>query len=102
MHEPGVFLGRFLDSISSRWWAFVAVARVGREVAVDGAESGASNSKDQGIGGGPDDTGRRGGEKDRVLAMKVGENLFNFMQPFCSVDGNKLVVLMDILICRDF
>ncbi|KAK3020051.1 hypothetical protein RJ639_003364 [Escallonia herrerae] len=31
------------------------------------------------------------------LAMKVGENLFNFMQSFCGVDGNKLVVPMDIL-----
>ncbi|ERN11037.1 uncharacterized protein LOC18439221 [Amborella trichopoda] len=31
------------------------------------------------------------------LAMKVGENLFNFMQSFCSVDGNRLVVPMDIL-----
>lgn len=31
------------------------------------------------------------------LAMKVGENLFNFMQSFCGVDGNRLVVPMDIL-----
>ncbi|KAK7276192.1 hypothetical protein RIF29_17327 [Crotalaria pallida] len=31
------------------------------------------------------------------LAMKVGENLFNFMQSFCGVDGSKLVVPMDIL-----
>ncbi|GLJ46609.1 hypothetical protein SUGI_0982080 [Cryptomeria japonica] len=31
------------------------------------------------------------------LAMKVGENLFNFMQSFCSMDGNKLVVPSDIL-----
>ncbi|XP_077239978.1 hikeshi-like protein [Tasmannia lanceolata] len=31
------------------------------------------------------------------LAMKVGENLFNFMQSFCSVDGSRLVVPMDIL-----
>ncbi|KAK1575400.1 hypothetical protein Q3G72_005153 [Acer saccharum] len=31
------------------------------------------------------------------LAMKVGENLFNFMQSFCGIDGNKLVVPMDIL-----
>ncbi|KAL5729634.1 hypothetical protein ACHQM5_002558 [Ranunculus cassubicifolius] len=26
------------------------------------------------------------------LALKVGENLFNFMQSFCGVDGNRLVV----------
>ncbi|CAN8238344.1 unnamed protein product [Cochlearia groenlandica] len=31
------------------------------------------------------------------LAMRVGENLFNFMQSFCGVDGNRLVVPMDIL-----
>ncbi|KAL4572605.1 hypothetical protein LXL04_019385 [Taraxacum kok-saghyz] len=31
------------------------------------------------------------------MAMKVGENLFNFMQSFCGVDGSKLVVPMDIL-----
>ncbi|GAV58453.1 DUF775 domain-containing protein [Cephalotus follicularis] len=31
------------------------------------------------------------------LAMKVGENLFNFMQSFCGVDGSRLVVPMDIL-----
>ena len=31
------------------------------------------------------------------LAMRVGENLFNFMQSFCGVDGSKLVVPMDIL-----
>lgn len=31
------------------------------------------------------------------LALKVGENLFNFMQSFCSVDGSRLVVPMDIL-----
>lgn len=31
------------------------------------------------------------------LAMKVGENLFNFMQSFCGVDGSKLIVPMDIL-----
>ncbi|XP_057501694.1 protein OPI10 homolog [Actinidia eriantha] len=31
------------------------------------------------------------------LALKVGENLFNFMQSFCGVDGSKLVVPMDIL-----
>lgn len=31
------------------------------------------------------------------LALKVGENLFNFMQSFCGVDGNRLVVPMDIL-----
>lgn len=39
-----------------------------------------------------------GGEK-RIerMAMKVGENLFNFMQSFCGVDGSRLVVPMDIL-----
>lgn len=39
------------------------------------------------------------GQQQRVeaLAMKVGENLFNFMQSFCTVDVNKLVVPMDIL-----
>ncbi|EPS58163.1 hypothetical protein M569_16653 [Genlisea aurea] len=31
------------------------------------------------------------------LALKVGENLFNFMQSFCGVDGSKLVVPMDIM-----
>ncbi|KAL0423309.1 UNVERIFIED_CONTAM: hypothetical protein Sradi_0865700 [Sesamum radiatum] len=31
------------------------------------------------------------------LALKVGENLFNFMQSFFGVDGSKLVVPMDIL-----
>ncbi|KAK9115890.1 hypothetical protein Sjap_014837 [Stephania japonica] len=31
------------------------------------------------------------------LALKVGENLFNFMQSFCGVDGSRLVVPMDIL-----
>ncbi|KAG9142927.1 hypothetical protein Leryth_006202 [Lithospermum erythrorhizon] len=31
------------------------------------------------------------------LALKVGENLFNFMQSFCGVDGSKLIVPMDIL-----
>ncbi|XP_057500942.1 protein OPI10 homolog [Actinidia eriantha] len=31
------------------------------------------------------------------LALKVGENLFHFMQSFCGVDGSKLVVPMDIL-----
>lgn len=39
------------------------------------------------------------GQQGRVerLAMRVGENLFNFMQSFCSTDGNRLVVPMDIL-----
>ncbi|CAM6081851.1 unnamed protein product [Calypogeia fissa] len=39
------------------------------------------------------------GQQKRVeeLAMKVGENLFNFMQSFCTVEGEKLVVPMDIL-----
>ncbi|KAI3725721.1 hypothetical protein L1987_65513 [Smallanthus sonchifolius] len=36
-------------------------------------------------------------KKIERLAMKVGENLFNFMQSFCGVDGSKLVVPMDIL-----
>ena len=31
------------------------------------------------------------------LALRVGENLFNFMQSFCGVDGSRLVVPMDIL-----
>ena len=31
------------------------------------------------------------------LALKVGENLFNFMQSFCTTDSNKLVVPNDIL-----
>lgn len=31
------------------------------------------------------------------MALKVGENLFNFMQSFCGVDGSKLIVPMDIL-----
>lgn len=31
------------------------------------------------------------------MAMRVGENLFNFMQSYCGVDGTKLVVPMDIL-----
>eukprot|EP01018_Ginkgo_biloba_P034904 Gb_22551 [translate_table: standard] len=39
------------------------------------------------------------GQQQRIeqLAMKVGENLFNFMQSFCTMDGNKLVVPTDIL-----
>uniref|UniRef100_A0A7N0UZP4 Hikeshi-like domain-containing protein n=1 Tax=Kalanchoe fedtschenkoi TaxID=63787 RepID=A0A7N0UZP4_KALFE len=37
------------------------------------------------------------GSRIERLAMKVGENLFNFMQSFCGVDGSKLVVPMDIL-----
>ncbi len=36
-------------------------------------------------------------KKVERLALKVGENLFNFMQSFCGVDGSKLVVPMDIL-----
>nr|XP_043629513.1 protein Hikeshi [Erigeron canadensis] len=36
-------------------------------------------------------------KKIQRMAMKVGENLFNFMQSFCGVDGSKLVVPMDIL-----
>ncbi|KAJ8752151.1 hypothetical protein K2173_003759 [Erythroxylum novogranatense] len=31
------------------------------------------------------------------LAMKIGQNLFNYMQSFCGVDGSRLVVPMDIL-----
>ncbi|KAL8161173.1 hypothetical protein V2J09_012662 [Rumex salicifolius] len=41
-----------------------------------------------------DDAGDRRIER---MALKVGENLFNFMQSFCSVDGSRLVVPMDIL-----
>ncbi|PKA62771.1 ribulose-phosphate 3-epimerase [Apostasia shenzhenica] len=39
------------------------------------------------------------GAEKRVerLALRVGENLFNFMQSFCGVDGSRLVVPMDIL-----
>ncbi len=39
------------------------------------------------------------GQQKRVeeLAMKVGENLFNFMQSFCTVEGDKLLIPMDIL-----
>ncbi|XP_071723215.1 uncharacterized protein [Rutidosis leptorrhynchoides] len=36
-------------------------------------------------------------KKIERLAMRVGENLFNFMQSFCGVDGSRLVVPMDIL-----
>ncbi|OMO83718.1 hypothetical protein CCACVL1_11246 [Corchorus capsularis] len=36
-------------------------------------------------------------KKIERLALKVGENLFNFMLSFCGVDGSKLVVPMDIL-----
>nr|XP_015874067.1 uncharacterized protein LOC107411071 [Ziziphus jujuba var. spinosa] len=36
-------------------------------------------------------------KKIERLAMKVGENLFNFIQSFCGVDWSKLVVLLDIL-----
>lgn len=32
-----------------------------------------------------------------AMALKVGENLFNFMQSFCHVESDKLVVPMDIL-----
>lgn len=31
------------------------------------------------------------------LALKVGENLFNFMQSFCSLQGDKLIVPTNIL-----
>ncbi|MQL98677.1 hypothetical protein Taro_031395, partial [Colocasia esculenta] len=31
------------------------------------------------------------------LALRVGENLFNFMQSFCTFDGNRLIVPADIL-----
>ncbi|CAN0897402.1 Protein Hikeshi [Linum grandiflorum] len=37
------------------------------------------------------------GKRIERLAMKVGENLFNYMQSFCGVDGSKLIVPMDIL-----
>ncbi|KAK8698827.1 hypothetical protein V6N13_114933 [Hibiscus sabdariffa] len=36
-------------------------------------------------------------KKIERLTLKVGKNLFNFMQSFCRVDGSKLVVPMDIL-----
>ena len=36
-------------------------------------------------------------KKIEHTALKVGENLFNFMQSFCGVDGSKLIVPMDIL-----
>ncbi|KAK4748827.1 hypothetical protein SAY87_015413 [Trapa incisa] len=36
-------------------------------------------------------------KKIQRMAMKVGENLFNFMQSFCGVDGSRLIVPMDIL-----
>ena len=38
-----------------------------------------------------------GEQRIERVAMKVGENLFNFMQSFCGVDGSRLVVPMDIL-----
>ncbi|KAL1348555.1 protein OPI10 homolog isoform X1 [Arachis stenosperma] len=38
-----------------------------------------------------------GEQRIERVALKVGENLFNFMQSFCGVDGSKLVVPMDIL-----
>ncbi|KAI6670652.1 hypothetical protein NL676_005537 [Syzygium grande] len=37
------------------------------------------------------------GRRIERMAMRVGENLFNFMQSFCGVDGSKLVVPTDIL-----
>ncbi|XP_065861351.1 protein OPI10 homolog [Euphorbia lathyris] len=37
------------------------------------------------------------GNRIERLAMKVGENLFNYMQSFCGLDGSKLIVPMDIL-----
>lgn len=39
------------------------------------------------------------GQQKRVeeLALKVGENLFNFMQSFCTIEGDKLLIPMDIL-----
>ncbi|KAG6538956.1 hypothetical protein ZIOFF_004108 [Zingiber officinale] len=36
-------------------------------------------------------------KKAERLALRVGENLFNFMQSFCGIDGSRLVVPMDIL-----
>ncbi|XP_010032742.2 LOW QUALITY PROTEIN: protein OPI10 homolog [Eucalyptus grandis] len=37
------------------------------------------------------------GRRVERMAMRVGENLFNFMQSFCGVDGSRLVVPTDIL-----
>ncbi|OAY82682.1 hypothetical protein ACMD2_16834 [Ananas comosus] len=37
------------------------------------------------------------GRRAERVAMRVGENLFNYMQSFCGVDGSRLVVPMDIL-----
>jgi hypothetical protein len=39
------------------------------------------------------------GQQKRIeeLALKVGKNLFNFMQSFCTVEGDKLLIPMDIL-----
>ncbi|KAG6518943.1 hypothetical protein ZIOFF_022429 [Zingiber officinale] len=36
-------------------------------------------------------------KKAERLALRVGENLFNFMQSFCGIDGRRLIVPMDIL-----
>ncbi|KAG6469184.1 hypothetical protein ZIOFF_073888 [Zingiber officinale] len=36
-------------------------------------------------------------KKAERLALRVGENLFNFMQSFCGIDGSWLIVPMDIL-----
>ncbi|XP_042422209.1 protein OPI10 homolog [Zingiber officinale] len=36
-------------------------------------------------------------KKAERLALRVGENLFNFMQSFYGIDGSRLVVPMDIL-----
>ncbi|XP_042414394.1 uncharacterized protein LOC122003030 [Zingiber officinale] len=36
-------------------------------------------------------------KKAERLALRVGKNLFNFMQSFCGIDGSRLVVPMDIL-----
>lgn len=38
-----------------------------------------------------------GEKKIENMALKVGENLFNFMQSFCGLDGSKLIVPTDIL-----
>lgn len=37
------------------------------------------------------------GQRAERVALRVGENLFNFMQSFCGADGGKLVVPTDIL-----
>ncbi|KAG6506843.1 hypothetical protein ZIOFF_032175 [Zingiber officinale] len=36
-------------------------------------------------------------KKAERLVLRVGENLFNFVQSFCKIDGSRLVMPMDIL-----